>query len=592
MKTSDPTSESGEKPNYASLGVQMSFSASVAALCLLSGFFALHNPIHLFNKDSVLNMYKQTRTMHYTTNPHAQQWTSLLTTVPYNENLTPGNELIRYRVMAGFFPKTNEPVSASMFINGQSWGILSSFAPNVYFSALAFIYTMFFLQMFLSANVKMKGARPFVFAAIVVFWVFECNWIVFSQYREFDWHSSLKVCYNVEGSGISVIYAGAVLCIYTLHLCVKEGVCNSIFGPTTHSKANGPLQDTEMLVAVTIFMASCGLIGMCKAVVLETEAQLALSCAVAIAAIEYFCAHVCAFFQYAQAEFMTSTEETDFSQVIFFCRLTRLVKVLVLAINISLFAILFTAIQSLRPMEMPNLWLFFLIVGVIYLALKCVAVAFEFPKIDTPVGATAPTSGSYAEDAELTPVETFNAWNGRKTIHKQQTSMVLVFYVTFMIGIFAVLLVVSLFVHDNSSNSLRNAEKYQYMSLDHSRTISKCALGVQTNSIFSNLKPDTACLVASGRNTVWKMESNSPIDLKVYAWTRWWRPVMKISTCMDDRCQDIDTFFCSVGFESHYGRCTAEYNRITTGSDKGRYLPKAWREAIKTTLTIAPTLVI
>ena len=84
MKTSDPASESGEKPNNASLGVQMSFSASVATLCLLSGFFALHNPIHLFNKDSVLNMYKQTRTMHYTTNPNAQQWTSLLTTVQYS----------------------------------------------------------------------------------------------------------------------------------------------------------------------------------------------------------------------------------------------------------------------------------------------------------------------------------------------------------------------------------------------------------------------------------------------------------------------------------------------------------------------------
>ena len=134
-----PDSVASKTANVASDGVHLILSASVAALCLLSGFFALHNPIHLTNKDSVLNMYKQTRTMHYTTNPAAQQWTSLLTTVPYNENLTPGNELVRYRVTAGFFPKTNEPVSASMFINGQSWGILSSFAPNVYLSALTFI---------------------------------------------------------------------------------------------------------------------------------------------------------------------------------------------------------------------------------------------------------------------------------------------------------------------------------------------------------------------------------------------------------------------------------------------------------------------
>ena len=77
----------------------MIFSATVAVLCLLSGFFTLHNPIHLFNKDSVLNMYKQTRTMHYTTNPAAQQWTSLLTTVPYNENLTPG--ITRYHSNRG-----------------------------------------------------------------------------------------------------------------------------------------------------------------------------------------------------------------------------------------------------------------------------------------------------------------------------------------------------------------------------------------------------------------------------------------------------------------------------------------------------------
>ena len=110
---------------------------------------------------------------------------------------------------------------------------------------------------------------------------------------------------------------------------------------------------------------------MCKAVVLETEAQLALACAVAIAAIEFFCAHVCAFFQYAQSEFMNSaTNSKDFTQVVFFCRLTRLVKVLVLAINSSLFAILFPVMQSLRPMESPNLWLFFLIVGVMYLAVK------------------------------------------------------------------------------------------------------------------------------------------------------------------------------------------------------------------------------
>jgi hypothetical protein len=255
-------------------------SVAVGALCifsLLAGIFALHNPVHATH-DSILNMYRATKTMHLAGNPLDLQWTSLMSTQPYvetyNTHSVPGMSadadanpgmVAMYPMSDGYFTSGLQSTDV-MYINGQSLSILTSFAPNVYMSALIFVLFLYSLHVIMAPAMEnsfirlswMPSLKPYVFGAVILYWLaVECNYVIFNKWNDFTWNDMLTVRYDVEGSSVSVIYAAVVLCLYAFHLCVQSGECRDLFGTynvyTTHKHGDTVIYNSKMSQSVSSY---------------------------------------------------------------------------------------------------------------------------------------------------------------------------------------------------------------------------------------------------------------------------------------------------------------------------------------------------
>ena len=91
---------------------------------------------------------------------------------------------------------------------------------------------------------------------------------------------------------------------------------------------------------------------------------------------------------------------------------------------------------------------------------------------------------------------------------------------------------------------------------------------------------------SSDSKNKFKLGSKTPMDIKVYAWTRWWRSMQdpvkdKAMLCeVGADCQKVDTLFCSLGFEPKAGQCKAEYARV-----RGRRVPDKWKIQMNASMT-------
>jgi hypothetical protein len=363
------------------------------------------------------------------------------------------------------------------------------------------------------------------------------------------------------------------------------------------NQVSGPVSnDTTILGSVALFLLSCGSIGMSRSVVLETEAQLILACALSIAAIEYLCAKVCAYFWYVHAHYIhhdhldsehsknsKDTEYFNITQSILLCRLTVFVQTLVLVVNALLLYILLWVVSSLRPSATGITWVVVLILSIAYVLYKFVSVVYQW----THFKFTLPKENPKENTASVP--ETFKAqydtWHEHMITTKDK-----IFYgqeVLLCVAIlgFIIIMWVLLFMPDVWGNGLRDDEKYQYFSLAES-TGTACPKGVQVNSMIANIAGNN-CTVSGDAKATWKLGHNTPVDMKVYEWTRWWRviqtPVVKDATGKPEECincQNVDTFFCSTGFEPQFDACTSEYKRVSRNLP-GRPVPLAWQTAVK-----------
>jgi hypothetical protein len=626
---------------------------AVCALCvtsLLAGIFALHNPVQMEgSRDSLMNMYRRTKTMHLAANPLELQWTSLLSAQPYvetyNTHSVPGMSadadpgvVAMYHLSDGYFASGLESTDF-LYINGESLSILASFAPNVYTSALVFVLLLYSLHLIMAPTMEnsclrlswMPSLKPYVFGAVILYWLaFECNYVIFNKWNDFSWNDMLTVRYDVEGSSVSVIYAAIVLCLYAFHLCVQSGDCRDLFGTynvyTVHKNGgnvlysnkldsmtpnkfeqvngnpvSGPVNnDATILGAVTLFFLSCSSIGMSRSVALETEAQLILACVLSIAAIEYLCAKVCSYFWYVHAHYIhqdhmdsersKTSQETEYfniTQSILLCRLSVFVQTLVLVVNSLLLYILLYVLLSLRPSSWSATWLAVVILSFLYVLYKLYSVVdqwrhFKFTLPNEHKGSQSTHVNSTAENFK-TQYETWHEQmiDARHKMFYGQEVLLCV-----AIAGFLVMTLVLLFTPDAWGNGLRDDEKYQYFSLAESTSSANaCPRGVQHNGVLSKIAGNTCS--AENAKATWTLGRNTPVDMKVYEWTRWWRviptPVVKDETgkvqeCTN--CQDVDTYFCSTGFEPQFNTCTREYKRVSQNLP-GRPVPLAWQTAVK-----------
>ena len=634
---------------------------AVFVLCvtsLLAGVFAMHNPLpRAGSHDSILNMFRRTKTMHLAANPLALQWTSLLSTQPYveryNTHSVPGMSadadpgvVAMYHLSDGYFTSGLESTDI-LYINGESLSILASFAPNVYMSALIFVLFLYSLHLIMSPSMEnsclrlswMPSLKPYVFGAVILYWLaLECNYVIFNKWNDFSWNDMLTVRYDVEGSSVSVIYAAIILCLYAFHLCVQSGECRDLFGTynvyTVHNKrgenvlysnklsssmtpskyeqvagnpVSGPVtNDATILGAVTLFLLSCSSIGMSRSVALETEAQLILACALSIAAIEYLCAKVCAYFWYVHAHYIhqdhmdteypknsSETEYFNITQSILLCRLSVFVQTLVLVVNGILLYILLFVLRSLRPSSWSVPWTAVMILSFVYVLYKLYSVVeqwrhfkFTLPKKNISTDSDNPDSQFVASTSENFKSQ-YEVWHNEMIDAKHKMFYGQEVLLCVAIATFIAMTWFLLFLPDAWANGLGDDEKYQYFSLAESTSVgTTCAKGVQHNKVMRDIAGST-CAALTDPEAKWKLGRDTPVDMKVYEWTRWWRviptPVVKDETGKTQECtncQDVDTYFCSTGFEPQFDTCTREYKRVSQNLP-GRPVPLAWQTAVK-----------
>jgi len=644
-------------------------TVAVVVLCvtsLLAGIFAMHNPM-TGNRASILNSYRQTKTMHLSANPLALHWTSLLSAQPYVERYhsAPGMSadadpgvVAMYHLSDGYFTSGLEPTDV-LYINGESLSILTSFAPNVYTSALIFVLFLYSLHLIMSPKMDnsclrlswMPSLKPYVFGAVILYWLLvECNYVIFNKWNDFTWHNkepffSLTVRYDVEGSSVSVIYAAIILCLYAFHLCVQSGECRDLFGtynvytvqrnggedklysnklgtmtPSMYEKVAGNLvsgpvtNDATILGGVSLFLLSCISIGMSNSVALETEAQLILACALSIAAIEYLCAKVCAYFWYVHAHYIhqdhmdsehskksSATEYFNISQSLLLCRLSVFVQTLVLVVNGIFLYILLSVLHSFRPSSVGVTWLAVVILSVVYVCYKLYSVVDQWRHFKFTLPKQKGSTGSNNQDSQSEASENFRTqydeWHEKMITSKHQIFTGQEIILCFAILAFIVMTLALLFAPDGWANGLGDDEKYQYFSMAESTSAgTTCAKGLQHNKIIRNIADsqygaDSQCSALMDPLAKWNLGHNTPVDMKVYEWTRWWRvfptPVVKDATgktqeCVN--CQDVDTYLCSTGFEPRFDTCTREYKRVSHNLP-GRPVPLAWQTAVKNLYT-------
>ena len=98
------------------------------------------------------------------------------------------------------------------------------------------------------------------------------------------------------GSYISAFYAGIVISLYAFHLCVEPKPLG--YQQPTHIKPYNI--DYCFLGAIAFLLLTCTIIGLSSSVILETEAQVLIACALAMGLIEYFSTVVISYIGYVQ----------------------------------------------------------------------------------------------------------------------------------------------------------------------------------------------------------------------------------------------------------------------------------------------------
>lgn len=612
-----------------------------------------------------LNQFRQTKTLHYS-HEKALQWTSLMSTVPYLEGDISNDEPIsvqRYGVFdvtvtdddnENTIDTQTQWMDFKFMINGESLGLLTSIGPANYMSAVLLTFFMYSLHVLTTLDQNsswniMKKIRKLihrwkshVFALVILIWFFVyCNILIFKKWQDFEWTASdqktkLSFRYYVEGSYISAFYAGIVISVYAFYLCVETK-------PLDYEQATDikPYNiEYCFLGAIAFLLLTCTIIGLSSSVILETEAQVLIACALAMGLIEYFSTVVIRYIGYVQevyvwTDIITSLpnttdsmashlnlgafEKTEWGQKVkderelqriqmlkwkqrakenkfkdigntiaskinddqgvFMFHLMTFVQVLCILTNL-LVAIPYMSIVWRLSVKQPNAFVIeLLIFGILYGFSKVYYVVTMNQQVKHKHMSEVEvhqTGHVHFSENNVQYVKLFFSWSSSSEKHVRQI------LTTSMIFIVIITAAGYALETEKSATKLSKHEKIQYISLEQSMPNSNCS-GIQSNQLIADVL-DNLCEKENKMFTFDLSHKFSPIDLKVYAWTCWWQalmyPVFPQLPEKDPKYQHTDTFFCSTGFEFNFGDCRREYARKNNLDQYlgARMLPDSWQQ--------------
>jgi len=520
------------------------FRISTGAFCLfaLALFFALL-AVPLGHIDKMSNA----KSMHFTRNTRAFTFWSLLPSQAYAENM----EVQKYRVVDSVLDKkdVNDSEEHGFLIAG-GFGILTNVSSNVYVSALLIVYVISLLEaaVYRENEVKHGQKRNVYFAwasvGLVIAFVMLQLIVKFNTYHQVEWgKSKIEVTYMWE-SGASIVYATLVVLLFVTHVNVKNHAWHAIFpsmmannadheagvdktsgsnpSVVTGTRNNGPYyNEAHFMFSVTFFLFVMALLGDSRQLVLETEAQLLVLCAISLAVITVLSERVREYYLHVEAHYLKDGNHTSYREMV--SHTLQLVQVIALTVSLALFGM---TIHILRTMYDSSDWnllcIFVVVVTGLYILLRLLHVVNDIAMV---------------------------FWPGN---HMTETwAMVYKYY--YFLSILAVTIVICVLLAsgDSKLDSLKRLESAQPLSMDKSVLKKNDACknsGIQSNGLlFTELELKT--------DSSFKIEDTdkNPVSFKVNAWTNWW------SMKKDATRLYADLYLCSTGVEQQFGSCRTQY---------------------------------
>jgi hypothetical protein len=411
--------------------------------------------------------------------------------------------------------------------------VLSNISPYACVSAILSIYLIWTLEFTLGDQDGLKkkwGKFVFGGGCFVVCVVYAVMNLVRQTTVKWGKDGKIPVLIAWEQGFGSFVIGGVliILCIWDAYRKLQHGEYFAIPEPDEEYKEMLKCNNYAMQFSIASYLLISMLLGMSRSVVLETEAQLLLMCALALALLTYLKVYVRAYFEYVKT--CVETKQGDEQKLLLLMdnpsdhdammtSIFQFTQIIGIVVAFVFFGIAFHVLFVLSDTQGAVLWAVFVFIG-LYLCI-------------------------YASEVVLSLLESF----GVPCSTNPQWPMV--YYLYSILGVLIVsITVLGAAATPSLGQSLSKLESVQYMAMANAAPNQNCTSGVQKNTLMHDMNV--------GQDSI--LKENNPVNFKVFHWTRWW----EFAAFPDSLQQAPSLYLCSLGMEQYFGTCSAGYKKPAT----------------------------
>lgn len=334
----------------------------------------------------------------------------------------------------------------------------------------------------------------------------------------------------------------------------------------THYKTGtavlGPVSsETSTLLSATLVLGGFASAALGKGLVLEIELQMVFVAVVSFSILELGTQKVCAYFEYIKAQHKQHLQEFEHQFDVLF----MLVRAVVLVLQII---ILLTWSATMEAIDTQSKVIHDFIIGLAwtYIALRGIMLLMQIlrPVLQACVGTDRPTYG----------IEIGH------------------FITEFVFTLVLVsVLIISVYTYTIRGNPDHNYEqnmlKYDKVLFRHMhspKANTACEVNFKGSTLLSQeleMKDDaTKLFLIDEDHPVYRKAGDAvnAVDLKVYYWTRKWR--QHAASQYRNYNTDPDIYYCSAGFERHWGTCHNYYHDLPNDVQEEVVSHTSWEQII------------
>ncbi len=281
----------------------------------------------------------------------------------------------------------------------------------------------------------------------------------------------------------------------------------------------------NVIVCIILLLGGIANLGLSKAYLLETEAQLVILSLVMFCVLEIGRSHLFSYFWYALTEEKKSADKYERFAIVFIDFVVLLLQLFI----VFIWQYTMQGLISVKDGVVTNTrWILFVVV-VLFLITRLISVGQAI--------------------SEVFCFQCCSRQGEIETSSGEKQTMILVYW---ELGIYVIVMLVFITFLFSQSVPIQNIENPEKNLIFHEQMIYQKTKAPTDNSTCSNIGITKNTLISSNKelcthqsNDVYKL---SPVTMKVFAWTRFY-------ILQEDSKTRPEVLFCSNGFEQHWGQC-------------------------------------